>query len=208
MTGLRGKVINSVRSRAPVIVVIAAYILGCGGGGDSTGPSAGTKLAFTVQPAQSAAGSAISPTVQVEIQNADGTRATNASSSVAIALSSAVPTATLLGTRTVKAVAGVATFPDLAVDVRGSGFTLVATAAGLQQATSDPFSTFLKFDAVTAGVAHACAIAAGRAYCMGTNSSGHVGDGTTTPRLSPTLTSLNEALVSIDAGVSHNCALT
>jgi alpha-tubulin suppressor-like RCC1 family protein len=64
--------------------------------------------------------------------------------------------------------------------------------------------------AITAGDAHTCALlATGAARCWGNNSSGQLGDATTTARLSPAdVLSLNATLVSISAGSAHTCGVT
>jgi hypothetical protein len=65
------------------------------------------------------------------------------------------------------------------------------------------------FAAISAGVLHTCGITpAGTAYCMGGNTSGQLGDGTTTDRdwLQAVLGGLTFAAVS--AGASHTCGVT
>lgn len=187
---------------------IVSLTLACGG--DATPPPVATRLAFAVQPTLVSAGAPIAPTVRVTIQDAQGNTMTGANSRVTVALAPEVAVGALLGTKSVNAIAGVATFADLAVDVRGSDFRLVATAPGSDQATSDPFSVFLSYDVLGASFARTCAIAATHAYCWGANEFGALGDGTTTYlQLFPTLTSGGIRFVgAIDAGRSHTCALT
>jgi plastocyanin len=50
--------------------------------------------------------------------------------------------ATLGGTKTVSAVAGVARFSDLTLSAGGNGYTLAASAPSLSNATSAPFNVF------------------------------------------------------------------
>src|SRR6266576_3296444 len=45
--------------------------------------------------------------------------------------------------------------------------------------------TTVKFDSITAGGSHSCALRDGTAYCWGLNSNGQIGDGGTTPRQAP-----------------------
>ena len=67
----------------------------------------------------------------------------------------------------------------------------------------------LQFARVTAGAFHACGITgAGVAYCWGSNSSGQVGDGTTTDRNTPQSVSGTIAFTAIGAGFLHTCGLT
>ena len=68
------------------------------------------KLAFLVQPSNAVTGAAISPAVQVAIQDADGNTVTAAANPVTIALTSA---AGLQGTLTATPQKGVATFSNL-----------------------------------------------------------------------------------------------
>ncbi|HKW49504.1 MAG TPA: hypothetical protein VJN70_18760, partial [Gemmatimonadaceae bacterium] len=98
-----------------------------------------THLAFSVQPSNATAGSAISPAVQVRTLDASGTVATSYSGTITIALGSSPSGATLSGTTTVSVVNGVATFSNLTLTKAGSGYTLTASASGLTGATSASF---------------------------------------------------------------------
>jgi hypothetical protein len=99
-----------------------------------------TQLAFLLQPSGAPAGTAISPAVQVEVRDAAGARVNTASTTVTLAIGTNPNTGTLAGTATVDAVNGVATFPGLAIDKVGTGYTLVASAGSLTAATSAPFN--------------------------------------------------------------------
>ncbi len=101
-----------------------------------------TKLAFTVQPSNTPAGAPISPVVQVEIQNAFGSRVTNATNSITIAIENNPSGGTLSGTTPVTAVSGVSTFSNLSIDKAGTGYTLAASASGLTVATITAFNIF------------------------------------------------------------------
>ncbi|NCO90852.1 MAG: M6 family metalloprotease domain-containing protein, partial [Armatimonadetes bacterium] len=101
-------------------------------------------LAFSVQPPVSApAGLALTPAVKVSIVDSLGNVVTGATDAVALAMTAG--SGTLSGTKMVNAVAGVATFADLSLDVAGAGKQLTASATGLTSAASDTF-------AVTVGV--------------------------------------------------------
>ena len=76
-------------------------------------------------------------------------------------------------------------------------------------------STTATWTSVTAGSAHACAVtasstfsAAGLAHCWGRNSSGQLGDGTTTVRTAPTAVSTTRHWAMVSAGGDHTCGLT
>jgi hypothetical protein len=78
--------------------------------------------------------------VQVTLRDALGNVATGFTGTVTLALAPNVPGATLLGTTTVNAVAGVATFSSLRVERVATGLAIVATSTGLANATSTTFN--------------------------------------------------------------------
>ncbi|HEY7686095.1 MAG TPA: hypothetical protein VH833_08330 [Gemmatimonadales bacterium] len=101
---------------------------------------AATKLAFTIQPVSTAALAPITPAVQVTAQDALGNTATGFTSNVTVAFgTNPAPGSVLSGTKVVAAVAGVATFSNLSIDLAGNGYTLMATGSGLTAATSASF---------------------------------------------------------------------
>lgn len=100
--------------------------------------SAATHLRFLGQPSSVTAGQTMAPPVTVEILDAGNARVGGATNAVTLALTSPGG-ATLSGTLTANAVAGVATFADLAVDRAGTR-TLTATASGLSPDVSAGFT--------------------------------------------------------------------
>src|SRR5438132_343280 len=96
-------------------------------------PGTATQLVFTVPPSNTAARATIQPPVQVTAYDAFGNQATNFIGSVLVAIGRngglLVP-GTLSGNGAVPAVNGVATFPNLSIDVVGNGYTLTAAFAG------------------------------------------------------------------------------
>ena len=81
---------------------------------------------------------------QVAFVDGEGDTVTSFTGSITVALSGGDPAADLGGTSSRAAVAGVATFDDLSVDLRGT-YTLVASALGAQDETSDEFEIVQQF---------------------------------------------------------------
>lgn len=96
---------------------------------------ASAKLAYLVQPTGTTGGVPWSPTVQVAVTDLGGNTVTSATDAITVAATSG---AALNGTKTVNAVAGVASFPGLGIDAAGTT-SLLATASGLASATSNSF---------------------------------------------------------------------
>jgi hypothetical protein len=94
-----------------------------------------TKLRFVNQPGDAIAGKPLSPAVTVEITDAYDNRATSAANPVTVTQTAPIIVPSVLGTTTVDAVSGVATFDRITFNRPGS-LTLTASAAGLSSATS------------------------------------------------------------------------
>jgi autotransporter-associated beta strand protein len=101
------------------------------------GPSS---LAFAQGPSSTTAGAAFSPTVVVDVENSLGQIVTTDNSNVTISLGTNPANGKLLGTTTVAAVDGVATFTGLGIDTAGTGYSLVAGDGGLSSETSALFN--------------------------------------------------------------------
>jgi hypothetical protein len=93
-----------------------------------------------VQPSNAVAGQAISPAIQVALEDATGEVVSTANGNVKIVLASNSSGGTLSGNVTVRAVNGVATFTSLVVNKVGSNYTLQATTGSLPAATSAGFA--------------------------------------------------------------------
>jgi hypothetical protein len=89
--------------------------------------------------------------VEVTARDPFGNRATGFTGQVTVAIGTNPSGGTLSGTLQVNAVAGVATFSNLSINLAGTGYTLTASATGLTGATSNAFN-------VTAGTATQLAI--------------------------------------------------
>jgi len=104
--------------------------------------STASHLVITAQPATTTAGATIS-TVTVEARDASGTTVlTGFTGNVTVQITGGTGTsgATLSGTLTKAAVAGVVSFSDLSIDKKGSGYRLSVTAATLTGATTSSFA--------------------------------------------------------------------
>lgn len=110
------------------------------------GPPA--SLAFVSQPATSKVGTVLPSAVEVEIRDEFG-NPTDATNPVTVSLEDNVAGAELTGTSTVDAVAGLATFSDLAVDDPGDGLTIRASSGDLDEAVSQPFAATLRIYAAS-----------------------------------------------------------
>ncbi len=102
-------------------------------------PAAAHQLHFAVEPSTVVAGAAIAPAVQVQVRDTFQNVVTSSTASVTMAFSANPGSATLGGTLTQPAVAGVATFADLTVGKVANGYTLAASSGGLTGATSATF---------------------------------------------------------------------
>lgn len=105
-------------------------------------PGPPAKLAFLRQPpASSVAGKAFTPSVQVEVLDANNNRTVASSARVKVDLVTTSATATLDGTKEVNTTVGVASFSDLNIKTAGSYVLRASTvpAAGLQTADSITF---------------------------------------------------------------------
>jgi fibronectin-binding autotransporter adhesin len=101
------------------------------------GPAA--QVAFLSPIAGSVAGNPIAPAIEVYVRDRVGNVALSYTGDVTIGIGANPGGATLSGTLTRAAVAGVASFADLVVDLPASGYTLVASSAGLASDTTVPF---------------------------------------------------------------------
>lgn len=97
-----------------------------------------TSLAFLTQPNNITAGGAL-PGLQVAVRNGAGATMPAFTGAVTVTLSGGTAGAALVGTTTVNAVAGVATFSGLTVNRGGAGYRVEATLAAVPPVQSNPF---------------------------------------------------------------------
>ena len=95
------------------------------------------KLAFLQQPSNALAGAAISPAVQVAVEDSSGSVVASATDPITLTLTGGT---SLAGTLTATPRNGVATFSNLSVNAAGAGYTLSAISPGLAPATSTSFT--------------------------------------------------------------------
>ena len=107
----------------------------------AAGPA--TQLVFGTQPSTITGGTSFNPTVKVRALDALGNLATSFTGDVTVALGGNPGGGPLIGTATVAAVGGVATFSVLSVNVAATGYTLTADAGGFAQITSGLFDVLV-----------------------------------------------------------------
>jgi len=103
--------------------------------------AAAIHLAYSVQPVTTTAGVLI-PAVSVQALNASNVLVTSFTGSVTVAIAAGTGAngATLLGTATVNAVSGVATFSSLIIQKAGTGYKLSASSPGVAGVNSASFT--------------------------------------------------------------------
>lgn len=102
-------------------------------------PGSASQLAFAAPLSNVVAGAAI-PDVRVEVRDAAGNRVPTSTAPVTMSLGANPGGAVLSGTRTVNAVAGVASFTNLRINRAGEGYALRAESPGLTDAVSSSFN--------------------------------------------------------------------
>ena len=104
-------------------------------------PGAASVLLVSVQPTAAVAGQPIAPAVVVTAQDNMGNTATGFTSMVTLGITpgSGSPGATLAGTSSAAASAGVATFSSLSIAKAGTAYTLTASATGVPSVTTGSF---------------------------------------------------------------------
>ncbi|MDB4878382.1 MAG: Ig domain protein group 1 domain protein [Gemmatimonadetes bacterium] len=109
-------------------------------------PGTAAALIWRVQPTNSVAASTMTPAAQVSIVDVNN-NVVSVGNQITVALAGGATGAVLSGTKAKASVGGIATFDDLKIDRAGTGYTLVASTAGI---TTTYASTAF---AVTAGAA-------------------------------------------------------
>src|SRR5205823_9709768 len=97
-------------------------------------------LTFSTEPTNTFTGVAITPAVLITVKDAIGNTVTGYNNNVTVAVGTNPGGDTLSGTKTIAAVAGIATFADLRFSQIGTGYTLTATSGSLPAVTSSAFT--------------------------------------------------------------------
>ncbi len=115
--------------------------ISCLAAGTARAQGPATHLVFTVQPSNTTANAVIVPAVKVTARDSSGQTATSFTGKVTLTITAGTGAsgAALFGMKTVTAVAGVAVFPNLAIDDEGVGYMLSAVAPSVARGTSAPF---------------------------------------------------------------------
>ena len=200
-----------------ILTAIAVVVVACEKSGTGPPPPTppppppappATQLAFLSQPATTESQALLTPAIRVAVQDALGNPVTEAARDVTIRLAANPTGATLSGTRTVRAIAGIATFTDLSLERAGDGFILQALSTQLPPITSVPFPVQLTFASNATGWAHSCGVnVAGFAYCWGANG-GVLGDSTFVNRAVITPVRGRLQFAQLTGGIEHTCGVT
>jgi hypothetical protein len=126
------------------VMACAALAAGCDtrvGGLIGVTPPA-SQIAIVSQPGNTPAGAAITPGVQIHIQNSQGQTipSTNAPVTLTIAPGTGTAGAVLTGGGPLNAVNGIVNFTNLRINLPGTGYQLLATAPGFTSVTTAAFN--------------------------------------------------------------------
>ena len=132
------------------LFVVLATLSACGGGGGGSGSSSSgggprhrySRLLVATQPSGAAPSVAFATQPVVQVRSNGVTDAADNTTVVTVAIVAGTGTAgaALVGTTTATAVAGVATFTNLAINSAGTGYQLRFTATNVTEATSSTFA--------------------------------------------------------------------
>ena len=124
------------------------------------------KLAFGVQPTNTAPGAAINPAVTVKVEDVNGNTVTGDTRSITITCSATAFGGTSI--LTVSAVNGVATFSAIKPTTLGTGYMLKANDGSLTEATSSAFNVAIPVQSFIPPGHTTTTVGAGEQYIIGT----------------------------------------
>ena len=118
----------------PYVIIVTGFA--------TAGPGPATQLAVTTQPGSGEAGSALTVQPVVQARDSSGALDTSFTGTVTANLGPVAgsPPPALIGTVSVNAIAGIATFTNVGVDTPGVDYTLVFTSGTLAAGVSAPFT--------------------------------------------------------------------
>ena len=185
-----GRRVQNGRLKGLGVLALLGVVATCGG--ESTAPDpVPAKVAFVAPPSAAVAGAALSPSIQVAIQDANGATVAGSRAAVTIAITSGTGAAgaTLAGTVSKVAVDGIATFQDLTIAKAGEGYSLTAGSGNLAAATSSTFAVVAGQPSRLAVTAQPSAVTAGAAVSPGVQVAIHdaFGNSVTTSTASVTI---------------------
>jgi hypothetical protein len=130
-----------MRGRVMALLGLAALglQLACADSTPTDNRPGASQLVFSRNPTAATVGTPIAPAIQVTARDDQGDVETNFAGAVTVAIATNPGNASLSGTLTVGAVAGVATFSNLEINRGEDGYTLTATSGTLTAATSAAF---------------------------------------------------------------------
>ena len=159
------------------------------------------RVAFVEQPSLIEAGRRFPAGISAYVVDSAGELVRTATTEISLSLQGPAGGASLTGTTTIQATAGIARFDDLRIDATGAGNTLTATAEGLASATSVPFDVVRPFALIDAGGFHTCGLTEDNTvYCWGDGFGGTLGDGPEANRAEPRPVAGNVAFSALSAG--------
>src|SRR6266516_2113328 len=131
------------------------------------------RLRFLAQPGGGLSATPLAVQPVVEVVDAGGNRETNQSGDATLSFGINPTAALLTGTVALASTSGLATFTDVAISRGGTGYRLIASAAGLAPDTSQALDVDIHFVNITVSTFLGCGLAIeGDAYCWGRNELG------------------------------------
>ncbi len=147
---------RTMGAMSAVLVTACVLLVSCGGGGGGSGSSSGSgsgsgsggggptpailSLFIATQPADATASLAFGTQPVVHVRNGTQVVTTDNTSVVTASIVAGTPGATLIGSTSATAVAGVATFTNLGVIPEGAGYQLQFSVSGITPVTSAAFN--------------------------------------------------------------------
>jgi hypothetical protein len=134
-----------MKRRAFALVLVGLAVSGCDsrlGGGLVGVQRPGTRLVFQTQPTNVQVGAAITPVVQVAVQNDDGQVVANSTAEVTVTLVPGTGTAgaLLTGGEPQAASNGIVNYGNLRINTAGTGYQLLASSPGMASVASTAFN--------------------------------------------------------------------